>query len=84
MEGVIIMTKREQEASDMLQDIAKDIQGKLPDGMGFMLMAYEFGDAPARKMLYVSNGNRADVMRTMVEFLEKNLDDPTIWGKDVD
>lgn len=78
------MTKREQETSDMLQDIAKDIQERLPDEMGFMLMAYEFGDAPGRKTLYVSNSNRADVMKAMVEFLEKNLDDPTIWGKDVD
>ena len=78
------MTDREQQASDMLQDIAKDIQEKLPDGMGFMLMAYEFGDAEGRKTLYVSNSNRADVMKAMVEFLEKNLDNPEMWGKDVD
>lgn len=78
------MTDREQETHDLLQDIAKDIQDKLPNGMGFMLMAYEFGDAEGRKTLYVSNSNRGDVMKAMIEFLEKNLDDPEIWGKDVD
>lgn len=78
------MTEKEQETRNLLQNIAEDIQEKLPNGMGFMLMAYEFGDAEGRKTLYVSNSNRADVMKAMVEFLEKNLDDPTIWGKDVD
>lgn len=78
------MTDREQETHDLLQDIAKDIQDKLPNGMGFMLMAYEFGDAEGRKTLYVSNSNRGDVMKAMIEFLEKNLDNPEIWGKDVD
>ena len=78
------MTKREQEASDMLQDIAKNIQEKLPDKMGFILLAHEFGNDPGRKMLYVSNSNRTDTLTAMAEFIEKNIDDPTIWGKDVD
>ena len=78
------MTYREQQAIDMMQDIARDIQDKLPEGMGFMLLAYEFGDVPDKRTLYVSNSNRVDVLKTMVEFIEKNIDDPTIWGKDVD
>lgn len=78
------MTDREQQANDMMQDIARDIQDKLPEGMGFMLLAYEFGDAPDKRALYVSNSNRVDVLKAMAEFMEKNIDDPTIWGKDVD
>ena len=77
------MTKKEQEAQAMLQNIAREIKSKLPEDMGFTLLAYEFGEADDRKMLYVSNSNRKDVMNAMVEFLEKNLDDPKMFGKDV-
>lgn len=78
------MTEREQQANAILQNIARDIQEKLPDGMGFALLAYEFEDVTKdKKMLYVSNSNREDVMAAMVEFLEKNLNDPEMFGKDV-
>lgn len=77
------MTKREQQANDMLQNIAKDIENKLPEDMGFTLLAYEFGDKENKKMLYVSNSNREDVMIAMVEFLEKNLNNSEIYGKDI-
>lgn len=78
------MTEREQQVNAMLQNIARDIQEKLPDGMGFALLAYEFEDVTKdKKMLYVSNSNREDVMAAMVEFLEKNLNDPEMFGKDV-
>ena len=78
------MTEREQQANAMLQNIARDIQEQLPDGMGFALLAYEFEDVTKdKKMLYVSNSNREDVMAAMVEFLEKNLNDPEMFGKDV-
>ena len=74
------MTEREQEANAVLQDIAKDIKAKLPENFGFALLAYEFDD---KKMLYISNSQRQDVMNAMVEFLQKNLDDPKMFGKDV-
>jgi len=77
------MTKREQEANDVLQDIAKDIKAKLPENFGFALLAYEFGEGDDKKMLYISNSQRQDVMNAMVEFLQKNLDDPKMFGKDV-
>ena len=77
------MTEREQQANNVLQNIAKDIKAKLPKGMGFALLAYEFGEGDDKKMLYVSNSNREDVMVAMVEFLEKNLNDPEMFGKDV-
>lgn len=77
------MTEREEQANDILQNIATDIKAKLPEDMGFALLAYEFGDVKDRRMLYVSNSNREDVMLAMVEFLEKNLNDPNMFGKDV-
>lgn len=77
------MTNREKEANDALQSIAKEIKERLPENMGFALLAYEFGEAEDKRMLYVSNSNREDVMRAMVEFLEKNVNDPKMFGKDV-
>ena len=77
------MTEKEQQVNSVLQSIAKDIKAKLPEGMGFALLAYEFGEGDDKKMLYVSNSNREDVMLAMVEFLEKNLNDPKMFGKDV-
>lgn len=76
------MTNREKQANDALQVIAKEIKERLPEKMGFALLAYEFGDAEDRKMMYVSNSNREDVMLAMCEFLQKNMDDPKMFGKD--
>ena len=75
------MTEREEQANAVLQDIAKDIKAKLPENFGFALLAYEFGEGKDKKMLYISQ--RQDVMNAMVEFLQKNLDDPKMFGKDV-
>lgn len=77
------MTKREQEASNVLQAIAQEIKEKLPENMGFALLTYEFGDIDERKMMYVSNSNRKDVLKAMLEFVDKNLNDPEMFGKDV-
>lgn len=77
------MTKREEQANNMLQEIIQEIKNKLPEGMGFALLAYEFGDKEGRRMLYASNSNREDVMKAMLEFVDKNLNDPKMYGKDV-
>lgn len=77
------MTNREQQANDALQAIAKEIKKRLPENMGFALLAYEFGDAENRRMMYVSNSNREDVIKSMLEFCDKNLNDPEMFGKDV-
>ena len=75
------MTEREKEANAVLEEIAKNIQEKLPDGMGFSLLAFEFGDEDGRKMMYVSNADREDVQESMLEFCNKV--DKTNFGKDV-
>lgn len=77
------MTNREKQTNDMLQEIVREIDAKLPEGMGFALLAYEFGDKNGRRMLYASNSNREDVLKAMLEFVNKNLTDPKIYGKDV-
>lgn len=75
------MTEREQQANNMLQSIARDIASKLPENFGFCLLAYEFGDAKDKKMLYVSNGNRDDVAKAMKEWIETV--DKQSFGKDI-
>ena len=77
------MTDREKQANDVLQLIAKEIKEKLPESMGFALLAYEFGGADDRRMMYISNSNREDVLKVMLEFVNKNLNDPKMFGKDV-
>lgn len=77
------MTEREEQTNNMLQEIMQEIKNKLPEGMGFTLLAYEFGDKEGRRMLYASNSNREDVMKAMLEFVDKNLNDPKMYGKDV-
>lgn len=81
MKGGDDMTEREQLANDMLQEIAKDISRKLPPEMGFCLLAYETGDEDGRRMLYVSNSNRDDVAKAMLEWVEKVRKEN--YGKDV-
>ena len=77
------MTEREKQAHDMIQEIMNEIKIRLPEGMGFALLAYEFGDEKDRKMIYASNSNREDVISMMLEFINKNLDDPKMFGKDL-
>ena len=77
------MTEREEKTNAVMQDIAKEIDQKLPEGMGFALLTYEFGEVDNKKMLYVSNSNREDVLKAMLEFVNKNLNNPEMFGKDV-
>lgn len=77
------MTEREEQVNDMMQEIMQEIKNKLPEDMGFTLLAYEFGDKDGRRMLYASNSKREDVLKAMLEFVDKNLNDPKMFGKDV-
>jgi hypothetical protein len=77
------MTSREKQAAKVLKSIANDIKEKLPESMGFALLTYEFGDIDDRKMMYISNSNREDVLKAMLEFVDKNLNDSDMFGKDV-
>lgn len=78
------MTDREEKVRDNLQEIAKTVKDMLPEGMGFTVLAYEFGDEnPEKKMLYVSNSNRKDVIWAMTEFVRTQTDNPEIFGKNV-
>lgn len=53
-----------------LQALAKMIDGQLPDGWGFGLMIFEFAHEPGGPLLWVSSGQREDMMKVMAEYIE--------------
>ena len=65
---------------DSLQETARAIEARLPPHTGFFLLAFDFGDKPGR-MEYTSNARREDVLKLMLEFIEKSVDDPERWMK---
>lgn len=52
-----------------MQQIAKKVEDELPNGFGFIVLAFKFNEQG--QMMYVSNANRADVINSMKEFIEK-------------
>jgi hypothetical protein len=52
-----------------MNGIAAAIDSELPDGFGFVLLVFNFGEGGF--MNYISNADRADVVRSMREFIAK-------------
>lgn len=52
-----------------LPDYAKIIQTSLPDGYGFNLLVFNYGEGGA--MFYISNAERSDMIKAMKEFINK-------------
>lgn len=76
------MTDREKQANENMQKIAKYVSDNLPEGMGFVVLTFEFGmNADENRLMYVSNANRDDVVDAMDEFKEKTKQD---FGKHKD
>lgn len=45
--------------------------------MGFMLMVFDFGEGGRRRMSYISNAERGDILKALQEFIEKHPDADT-------
>ena len=54
-----------------MQKIARKVDQELPTGFGFVVLAFNFGKGIDNEMIYVSNANREDVVKTMEEFIQK-------------
>jgi len=52
-----------------LKDIGKTIAGVLPDGYGFNLLIFNFGEGGAT--FYISNAERESMLDAMKEFIDK-------------
>lgn len=57
------------EVREQMNDVARAIDGALPAGKGFVLLVFDFGDGGF--MNYISNSERADMVRAMKEFIAK-------------
>lgn len=70
----------ENQIKETLTTIANEITAKLPN-TGFVLLTYEFNKTG--RTMYISNSNREDVLKAMQEFIDKNTENPEMFGKDV-
>ena len=61
---------RDPEAEQKLREIGRMLKKTMPKGYGFTLLLFEFGKGG--NLFYISSGERADVIKTMEEFIEKN------------
>lgn len=60
----------EEIAKRKMQIIAQKVKEELPNGFGFVVLAFEFNAVPnTAQMMYVSNANRNDVEKAMEEWI---------------
>ena len=64
------MQELNEQVEFALREVAEFIKPKLPDGMGFTLLMFDFGSGG--NMFYISDGQREDVLKSMQEFIDKN------------
>lgn len=55
-----------------MQTIARKVQGELPKGVGFVVLATPFNpNGEPTQLMYTSNCNRNDVIKMMMEWIIK-------------
>ena len=54
-----------------MQKIARKVDEELPNGYGFVVLTFNFGEGIDNEMMYVSNANRQDIVKAMKEWIEK-------------
>lgn len=57
------------EIQTLLRQIAEKIGEQMPDGWGFTLLMFSYGQAG--NLFYISSAQRQDIMNTMREFIQK-------------
>ena len=61
--------EEEEIVKGKLQGIAKKVEADLPEDFGFVVLAFKFNEEG--QLMYVSNANRADVVKEMEEWIIK-------------
>lgn len=59
----------------LLKDIGRKLHGQMPKGWGFTLFLFSYGEKGS--LFYLSSARRKDMLKTLMEFLEKQLSDET-------
>lgn len=52
-----------------LRDIGETLKKRVPEGMGFTVLMFDYGAGGA--MFYLSSAQRADMINSMKEFIKK-------------
>lgn len=77
------MSEEEMRVNETLPELMEEIKHKLPKDYGFVLLAFKFGEhVNGDRLIYASNGNRADVAKAMQEWIDK-VDNDEKFGKDL-
>lgn len=73
---------KEKYVNDILPEIAKRTSQLLPEGYGFVTLAFKFGEHNGDRLMYISNADRKDVAKAMKEWCDK-VDSEEKFGKDL-
>lgn len=57
-----------------MQTIAKKVDDEIPEGFGFCVLVFPFGKTEDGQMMYVSNADRLDIVKSMEEWIAKTKD----------
>lgn len=74
------LNELQEQVKGKMQDIAREVEKQLPQGFGFVVLTFPFGENAGNLLMYASNANREDVCKAMKEFIEKTENN---YGKDV-
>lgn len=65
------MNKTNELVKTKLKTIAKKVKEELPEGYGFAVLTFNFEEEKNNEMMYVSNANRQDIAKAMIEWIIK-------------
>lgn len=68
-----------EEAERKMQSIARVVKGMVPEGWGFTVLCYSWGENGF--MNYVSNGQRPDMIKALRECADKLENDPRMFHR---
>lgn len=57
-----------------MNTIAKRVDDELPEGFGFCVLVFPFGEKKDSQLMYASNADRLDIVKAMEEWIEKTKD----------
>lgn len=64
---------RNQDVENVLRGVAEVLQPIMPEGWGFTLMIFNYSKpgADPGSMFYISSATRVDMVKAMMEFIQK-------------
>lgn len=60
--------ERNSEIEELLKELGIMLRKYVPSGFGFSLLIFEYNEG---SLFYISSAQREDMIKTMVEFIEK-------------